>query len=183
MWMSGENTKKYPDLAYWLRTDLPKIPTTRPKVWKAFQKYAGYLASPMMWNGWGKSPSFLHWGFPPEIRPHFWDCEKDGGVVPEKPGSDILVQKYAIKWYGFTAPDGSVILVSSDLARGPLDHTIEPVLEGTVLHELIHWCRQQVGKDVYDESPPYAFEKEAYGHYVQRTWQSCMSVEKYIPKP
>jgi hypothetical protein len=49
------------------------------------------------------------------------------------------------------------------------------MLEATVLHELVHFCRLKTGKNVDDEEPPYAFEREAYGHPVERSWPSCFS--------
>lgn len=183
MFMSSDDARKYPDFAYWLREELPTIPTKKPKVWEAFQKQAGFLASWMSssWS-WGATPSFLRWGFRPEISARAWGCEDDGDPVPKSPGSDILIQKASIKRYGFTAPDGSIILVASDLARRADDPEIVKVLEATVLHELIHWCRWAAGEDVFDEGPPYDFEKEAYGHVVRRTWESCFSQEMYVVK-
>ena len=41
-------------------------------------------------------------------------------------------------------------------------------------------CRKPDGKCPF--APPYAFEKEAYGQEVLRTWQACASVQKYIVK-
>ena len=60
---------------------------------------------------------------------------------------------------------------------------VEKVLEATILHELVHWCRWAIGKDVFDEGPPYAFEKEAYGQVMERTWNICFDEEFYVVEP
>jgi hypothetical protein len=182
--MSDEHAKKYLGLAAWLRTDLPSIPTTKPKIWEAWKKHAGYYSDvgSHFWN----VPVFLTWGFPPTLKPITdYPCEKDGDPEPK---DGYFVQHYAVKAYGATAPDGSEIWIANDIAQGglnpndPYDIAVTHVLEVTVLHELIHWYRWSQGKDVFDENPTYAFEKEAYGHIVRRTWQTCASTEFYILK-
>ena len=184
MFMTSDDGKKYPDFLYWIREELPTIPTKKPKIWEAFRKYAGFLASmsSYLYLGGGSSPTFLRFGFGPTISVRVWDCADDGTPQPKSPGSDTLIQHRQLNRYGFTAPDGSLILIASDLARGVDDPDIGKVTEATVLHELIHWCRFKSGKDVFDEGPPYDFEKEAYGHVVRRTWEACYSPEMYIPK-
>lgn len=82
-----------------------------------------------------------------------------------------------LKWYGFTVPTRGrdEVHLATDLGGFPLMPHIKPVVEATLLHELIHYCRKATGGDVNDETAPYAFEKEAYGHVVVRTWNVCMS--------
>lgn len=183
MYLNDADKAKYPDFNAWLRDELPSIPSKRPKVWQAFRKHAGAYSWLTDYLPGSSGPLFLSWGFEPRIGGYNWECEKDGDPAPKSPGSDILIQRYEVKWYGFTSPKGSVILVADDLARGAMDPVIQPVLEATVLHELVHWTRLMSGQDVYDEGPPYEFEKEAYGHVVRRTWATCYSPEMYIPKP
>jgi Metallopeptidase toxin 3 len=181
--MSKDDVKKYKDLALWLQEVFPDLPRSRPKVWKAFVKHAG--------GWWHPYLSYVpKWGFAPTISPRTWACEKDGDPEPkewrDRSGEVVgnyFVQRYASKRLGFTAPDGSIILIASDLAQGAFYPEVEKVLEATILHELVHWCRFTIGKDVYDEGPPYAFEKEAYGQVRFRTWKVCFDEEFYIPEP
>ena len=53
------------------------------------------------------------------------------------------------------------------------------VLEATVLRELIHWNRKKAFLDVFDETPSYAFENEAYGKRILRTWKACYEQPYY----
>jgi Metallopeptidase toxin 3 len=191
MKMSDEDVKKYNDLALWLRDTFPDLPRRKPKVWKAFLKHAGGSWNPWT-TGWmlGRQPWVLTWGFPPTISPRTWKCEEDGEPEPkshrDRSGKVIakcFVQRYDSKRLGFTAPDGSIILIASDLARGAFYPETEKILEASILHELVHWCRFAIGKDVFDEDPPYAFEKEAYGHVIERTWKVCFDQEFYLVEP
>lgn len=102
-------------------------------------------------------------------------------IEPE-PKGNYFIQRYSSLRLGFTAPDGSIILIAEDLALGAGNPEMDKVLEATVLHELVHWCRFKIGQDVFDEGPPYDFEREAYGHKIRRTWDSCGSVEYYEVK-
>jgi Metallopeptidase toxin 3 len=197
MKMSDDDVKNYKDLALWLQ-EFPDLPRRKPKVWKAFVKHVGGW-----WNPWvggltlaNGTPWVLTWGFSPTISPRTptsspsWACKKDG--EPERKESrnrsgevigDYFVQRYDSKRLGYTAKDGSIILIASDLARGAFYPEVEKVLEATILHELVHWCRFAIGKDVSDEGPPYAFEKEAYGHVMERTWEVCFDEEFYVVEP
>lgn len=181
MYMESEDRRKYPDMALWLQNDLPQLPSKKPKVWKAFVKYAGGSWHPwlntMTWPY--SQPWVVTWGMGPKLGVRSWECKATGETV--KKGNSFF-KKYDQPRLGFTAPDGSLILIASDLAQGTYDPQIAPVLEATVLHELVHWCRLQIGKDVFDEEPPYAFEQEAYGKIMERTWEVCYSPEVYFVK-
>jgi hypothetical protein len=193
MFMSDDDVKNYGDFALWLQGTFPDLPRRKPQVWKAFVKHAGGW-----WNPWSNGlsmapfagPLILNWGFKPTISPRTWACEKDGEPEPKesrnRSGEVIghyFVQRYDSKRLGFTAPDGSIILIASDLAQGAFYPDVEKVLEATILHELVHWCRWAIGKDVFDEGPPYAFEKEAYGYVMERTWNICSDEEFYVVEP
>jgi len=182
MIMSDDDVKNYKDLALWLRDKFPDLPRRKPKVWKAFLKHCGGWWNPMVNTGlMGLSKPFvLMWGFPPTISPRTWECEEDGEPEPK---GNYFVQIYDSKRLGFTAPDGSIILIASDLAQGAFYPETEKVLEVTILHELVHWCRFEIGKNIFDEGPPYAFEKEAYGYVVERTWKVCFDQEFYVVEP
>jgi hypothetical protein len=200
MKMSDEDVKNYKDLALWLQDTFPDLPRRKPKVWKAFKKHAGVLWDPG--NGWtlaSAGPLVLNWGFPPTISPRAivtgdpksaWACVEDGEPEPkesrDRSGEVIgnyFVQRYDSKRLGYTSPDGSIILIASDLALGAFYPETEKVLEATILHELVHWCRFAIGKDGSLEDPPYAFEKEAYGHVIERTWKVCFDQEFYVVEP
>jgi hypothetical protein len=48
------------------------------------------------------------------------------------------------------------------------------VLEATILHEVVHWTHPKAQRDDYEkEDTPRAFEREAYGRVVVRTWKTC----------
>jgi hypothetical protein len=172
--MNKEDREKYSDLYYWLMYDLPGLPDSKPKVWEAFSRYTGkYAALGIMW------------GFTPWIKVdtgRMLECIDDGNPIPQKDGS--FLQKRHNPWYGYTVPTKGKeeIYVASDLARGAGSMQVTPILEATILHELVHWCRKVGGQDVYDEGPPYSFEKEAYGRPMYRTWESCMSIEYFKTK-
>jgi Metallopeptidase toxin 3 len=179
-WLGKEDREKYPDLYYWLTHELPQLPDKKPKVWSAFYRHAaGNLFEGMF------ARNSIVWAFPPLIRVESYQmmqCEDDGDPIPQKDGS--FVQKRKRGWYGYTVPTlgKQEIYVASDLAQGARAAEVGPILEATVLHELVHWCRKVSGKDVNDEGPPYDFEKEAYGKVMFRTWQSCMSIQYFETK-
>jgi hypothetical protein len=173
--LGKEDREKYPNFYYWLMHELPQLPDLKPEVWSAFYRHAGPLFA----------RNSIVWAFPPLIRVDSYRmmlCEDDGAPIPQKDGS--FVQKRMLKWYGYTVPTHgkAEIYVASDLAQGARAADVGPILEATVLHELVHWCRKASGKDVNDEGPPYKFEEEAYGRPQYRTWQSCMSIEYFETK-
>ena len=127
MKMSDDDVKKYKDLALWLQDTFPDLPRRKPKVWKAFLKHAGGWWNPWS-SGWmlgSGGPLILTWGFPPAISPRTWECNEDGEPEPKesrdrsgKVIGNYFVQRYDSKRLGFTAPDGSIILIASD-RKGP----------------------------------------------------------------
>jgi hypothetical protein len=163
--LDARDVAKYRDFGLWLLHELPQLPIRKEKVWRAFLRQAGdYAGTGIMALGG------------PLIRVEddiLMQCEDDGAPSTQADGS--VVQNQRLKHYGFTVPTRGVneIYIARDLAAGALSRQIQPVLEATVLHELVHWCRKVDGEDVYDENPPYAFEREAYGQVVRRTWPTC----------
>ena len=171
--LTSEDMEKYRDLYYWTIQQLPQLPYTKPKVWAAFTRQApryglsGFIAYP-----------FFYWGYPPLLSVNSTDmmkCVDTGDPEPQPDGS--FIQKRKNPWYGFTNPSArDEIIVASDLARDAgLPTDAGKVFEATILHELVHFCRKKAGMNVNDEGPPYAFEREAYGREVTRTWESCYS--------
>lgn len=111
--------------------------------------------------------------------------DENGKKVEEKIGDNLYVQRRVLPWYGYTVPKYGVdeIYIAEDLVRNAgNDPERDLVLEVTMLHELIHWNRKKVFLDVYDEKPSYAFEQEAYGEHVVRTWKSCYEQPYYKTK-
>ena len=170
--LDARDVAKYRDFGLWLLHELPQLPIRKEKVWRAFQRQAGDYA------GTGIMPLGG-----PSIRVDddiLMLCSDDGPPSTQPDGS--VIQNQLLRRYGFTVPTRGVneIYIARDLALGALSRQVQPVLEATVLHELVHWCRKVDGEDVYDENPPYDFEREAYGQVVIRTWPSC--APKRIPK-
>jgi hypothetical protein len=185
MKMTDEDIDNYPNLYRWLEFDFPGLPQRNPKVWNAFKRYAPnfYLN---VWNS--EDYWFLKSGFPPTLQVDdtglMDKCEKDGEPELQEDGS--YIQKYQRPWYGFTVPNpkSNIISIATDLAAGAgFSAEVERVLEGTVLHELIHWCKLKAGHKDYDkEDAPHAFEIEAYGARLLRTWEACFSEEYFKVK-
>ncbi|MBR0801872.1 hypothetical protein JQ615_41835 [Bradyrhizobium jicamae] len=186
--MSGDDIRKYSDLWNWLRWEFPALPRRKPKVWEAFTRYArpsiylGPLFPPSDVDGYPSFASilypFLLPGWPPTIEVNSTDmmkCEEDGKEQLQKDGS--YVQNHVVRWYGFTVPryGANKILIASDIAQSTFGPESQ-VLEATILHELVHWTRlKALVADYDDEGPPRAFENDAYGKFVVRTWNTCYS--------
>jgi hypothetical protein len=156
--MTDKEVKKYHGFYLWLRYDLLTVPDTKPKVWSAFKHYA--LDDGDMPN------SFMDWGTSPLIQADDMDmmkCETAGDPIVRPDGS--TVQQYTMNWYGFTVPTKGkeLIYLEPGLMSDADSAMAREMLEVTVLHELVHWCRKVRGKDVFDEDPCYAFERDAYG--------------------
>ena len=116
----------------------------------------------------------LLYGTPPRVAVDFdfFRCEDSGD--PRELGNGTVVQDRTMKM-GFTPPSLKLrtIYVAPDIAMNADDVNGALVAEATVLHECVHWCRMLDGKDVWSETEPYAFEKEAYGKVVGRAYEMC----------
>jgi hypothetical protein len=157
-----EDAKRFPELAALLR-QLPFIITRKPKVLAAFRRYAGDGAD-----------LALLFGQLPRVRVDFdyFQCEDDG--APQYRGNGLLMQARTMKM-GFTPPSPKVgeIYVASDIAMNADNAAGALTAEATLLHECVHWCRMMDDKAVWSENEPYAFETEAYGRVIGRTYQMC----------
>jgi Metallopeptidase toxin 3 len=191
MMMKSEDTKKYPHLFWWLYYDLWMLQTKKPKVYEAYIKYSPPLATAYFSPpGWG--PDGLTFGTWPWIKVEnsmMVQCmdlvDENGKNIEEKIGDNLYVQRRVLPWYGYTVPKYGVdeIYIAEDLVTNAgNDSERDIVLEATVLHELIHWNRKKAFLDVYDETAPYAFEQEAYGKRIFRTWKSCYEQPYYKTK-
>jgi hypothetical protein len=174
MYMTSEDEKNYHALCLWLRDVLSDLPQRKPKVYAAFRNHC----PPRPWwqRGGLDVLNGLRWGFRPYVKvasSNWMGCEDVGAPEPQKDGT--FVQRRQIKWYGLT---GQYIHLAPDLVmQAGSNPETDLVLEATMLHELIHWNMREAGEDV-DEAPSEAFEIEAYGKRIFRTWNICIpSVE------
>jgi Metallopeptidase toxin 3 len=169
MRMNTEDQERYPWLAWYLQRRLPSLPSLKPKVYEIWQKYVVRVPpGASLLEDYGT----LTWGWSPRVKVNLdWTCSDDGPMTPR-----ILHE------FGKTppSPEADLIVIAEDLASLP-NTPNEVVLEVTLLHEMIHWNRLMVGRDdVYDENGPngpYAFEREAYGGVIRRTWNYCVPYE------
>ena len=173
MIITDDDARKYPDLRAYLLYSLSQLPQSKPAVYKALRKYTAF------------EPAIaIMWGTTPWLSPEDSQMTQCVDVGEEKIGDNLYVMRRTIPWYGFTVPNRSSdkILIAADLASlgGTKD---EIVLEATILHEVVHWTWLKAGRDDYDkEDAPRAFEREAYGKVVLRTWKSCFEQEYYKVK-
>jgi Metallopeptidase toxin 3 len=160
--ISAEDSIKYPYLAAVIKTLFFTV-AKRPKLKAALERYAG-------------DPYALAILYPqgPRVRvdADFFLCLDDD--APERQPDGSRIQKYTMK-YGFTVPStkSNEIYVAPDLARNAGAATGRELLEATLLHECVHWYRMIDDKDVYSEVETYAFEKEAYGRIMGRSYEIC----------
>jgi hypothetical protein len=178
MIMSDADMDTYPNLWRWVEHELPALPKRKPKVWKAFTRHAGRETR--------YDHTFLKPGFPPTLAVddyEFLYCKEDGEPELQKDG--YYIQRFHIERLAVTIPnfDADLIVLARDVAEASgFGADRQHVVEATVLHELVHWCRMKAGEDVNDEGPPYAFERDAYGAVAERTWTPCFSEEYFKVK-
>ena len=134
--MNSSDSHDCPDLFWYLFLEFPALPSKKPKVWEAFKRYAH--PPPFL-------PDFMAYGAPPLVRPEkgFLACENDGDPKQQADGS--YIQRRTIKWYGLTPIGKGYILIASDLCQMAGLPAGGDILEATLLHELIHYCRQMRG--------------------------------------
>jgi Metallopeptidase toxin 3 len=160
--ISAEDSKTYPDLAAVVKNLFITV-AKKPKLKAALERYAG-------------DPYALAILYPqgPRVRvdADFFPCEPDGD--PERQPDGSRIQKYRMK-DGFTppSPKANEIYIAPDIAQNAGSTTGRLMLEATLLHECVHWCRMIDGKDGFSEVEPYAFEKEAYGRVMARSYEVC----------
>ena len=134
----------YPKLSAFVYGDLSKVPTSKPRVWRAFRK----------WSELGFS----------EALTALTTCSK--------PYIDVKVMPGVFgRFRGSTDPH--TILVSEHWAkRFESDHAkpaAKLLMEATILHEMVHWGDWKDGVD-QDPEEGNEFEKEAYGKVIGRYW-------------
>ena len=163
--IGAKDAAEFPELAAIVRNLAIRV-ARKPRVLAAFRRYAGDGAD-----------LALFFGQLPRVRidPDFFRCEDDGDPQVQRDGS--VVQRRRMK-LGFTPPSPKVgeIYVAPDVAMNADSAEGALLTEATLLHECVHWCRMMDDKDVWSEDEPYAFEKEAYGGIMGRSYQMCFSL-------
>jgi len=180
--MRPEDIEMYPNFHKWLRDFCHSVRYKRPKVYAAYWRQVLDALN----GNWSLDIDGLVWGSFPIIIPDKDLSECTIEAIPT--GNGLSVYKYVQKWYGFTVPNrhSNKILVATDLAIMVGNPDVDLVLECTLLHELIHWYRVKAGKTkegAAEEVQSEAFEMEAYGKLIKRTWNGCHDDFDGNPKP
>ncbi len=148
MIVSQRLVRMYPGVALWICDNLPKV-RNKPKVFKAFQRYAKL-------NERVAERSLKH-GPPPEID-YRRIVGASGEFLPSKWANTVFVSEAICERFTNSESD----------ARDPRMHRL---LEATLLHEIVHWGDWLEDKE---HEPGIeqgaAFEKEAYGAVTERYW-------------
>ena len=183
--MNDEDIKKYPDLYHYLKGHFPSLPKRKPKIFKVWLDVAVDGRANETGVGDDSFPRYVfEWGQGPNVSVNTYMMPTTCIPVTNPPTiqpDGSFIREQVIPWYGFTVPTKGKdeIYVAEDLAKGAMSQQINHVLEVTVLHELIHWCQREIGRDVYSEEAPYRFEKLAYGKTTLRSWAACKSLKYY----
>ena len=137
--------KAYPEISSWICGNLPKV-KTNTKVFRAFQKYAGFDEKIA-------ERAILH-GNPPNIE--YRNMPADNGQYdPKYPGIVFISMKICDMFKEYNTDQRMHILV-----------------ESTLLHEMVHWGNA-LAKYVPPQEQGKAFEKEAYGKDIRCFWSGC----------
>ncbi len=143
MIVSQSLVKPYPQIAIWICDNIPKV-RNKPKVFKAFQKYAGFkeeVAERALKHGNPPTISFTH--------------------MPGSNGRFLTEQPNTVFW----ATAICERFKNSEAIRS--DNRMHLLIESTILHEMVHWGDWMDG-ELQAGEPGAAFEKEAYGEDI---WQ------------
>lgn len=134
----------YPKIAEWIEANLPKV-RKNPKVFKAFQKYAGFDEEIAERAIKGGNPPIIEWR----------RLDSANGEFRNKyPGSVFIAQVICRRF-------------ADDFA----DKRMHLLVESTLLHEIVHWGFYNKDRDAREpQELGKAFEKEAYGLDVGRYW-------------
>ena len=146
MIVSSGLVKRYPALAVWICDNLPGV-KKKPKVFKAFQKYAELDEK--------VAERALRHGNPPQIEFRYMPTANGEFIGKKYPGTVFIAMDICERFQASRAD-----------AEDPRMHLL---VEATLLHEIVHWGDWQDGKVTAFEAGK-AFEKEAYGRDVRRYW-------------
>lgn len=146
MIVSSSLVKTYPHLAQWICSTLPGA-RQKPKVYKAFQKYAELSQT--------QAEAAVKHGSPPEVDFRYMPSANGEFIGNKYPGTVFISKDICDR---FQQSDAD--------AKDPRMHLL---VEATLLHEIVHWGQWAAGK-VSSFEAGKAFEREAYGKDVRRYW-------------
>lgn len=146
MIVSAGLVKEYSRLAMWICDNLPKV-KEKPKVFKAFQKYARL-------NEKIAVRAITH-GNEPVVEFRYMPTANGEFIGNKYPDTVFIAKAICDKFQG-----------SESDAKDPRMHLL---VESTLLHEMVHWGDWSDGKGSPGELGK-VFENEAYGKDVRRYW-------------
>jgi hypothetical protein len=147
MMVSQSMVKAYPEISLWICNNLPKV-RGKPKVFKAFQKYARLNET--------VSERAIKHGTPPTINWRRLPAD-NGEFNPKHPTYVFISQTICEKFRDANAAGRS----------GMAD-----LIESTILHEMVHWGNSLDGKLGTHTEMGKAFEIEAYGKDIRAPWST-----------
>ncbi len=145
MIISPSLAKEYPQISIWICDNLPKV-RDKPKIFKAFQKYARM-------NEKVAERAIKH-GTPPNIDWRYMPAD-NGAFLKKYPTSVFISQTICEKFRDANSTDRS---------------GMSTLIESTILHEMVHWGNSLDGKEDSHSEMGKAFEKEAYGKDIRAPW-------------
>jgi hypothetical protein len=146
MIVSSGFVKAYPRVAVWICDNLPVV-RQNPKVFKAFQKYAGLTER--------VAERAIKHGNPPEIEFRHMPTS-NGEFNGKKYPNTVFLSKDICDRFQQSEAD----------AKDPRMHLL---VEATLLHEFVHWGKS-VAAEIETFEAGKAFEREAYGKDIRRYW-------------
>jgi hypothetical protein len=148
MIVSSSLVKAFPDISIWICDNLPKV-REKPKIYKAFQKYARL-------NEKVTERAIKH-GTPPNIDWRYMPA--DNGQYDAKYPTYVFISKTICEKFrdaSSTERSGMSILI-----------------ESTILHEMVHWGNSLDGQPNSHAEMGKAFEIEAYGKDIRAPWSKA----------
>lgn len=145
MIISPSLVKTYPEIAIWICDNLPKV-REKPKVFKAFQKYARLDEKVSERAIKHSTPPTIDWRYLPTAN----------GEYNKKYPTYVFISKTICEKYrdaNATERAGMYTLI-----------------ESSILHEMVHWGNSLDGKPDTHAEMGKAFEIEAYGKDIRAPW-------------
>lgn len=167
--MATLKTAGYPKTLEFFKEKLSLIPTDKPKVFEEFQKHSTFSGQ--------KARDVLTSGFIPPFRVR--NISQTYGFTPPV-GDGVLLSRTFIRELEVLLDDDTVTGVYNYYEvrrKGRL------MLEGTILHELVHWCRKYnygyLPDRKQEEAEAQRFEQHAYGFVLT---VEGLGLAQYMPE-
>lgn len=145
MIVSQSLVKAYPQISIWICDNLPKV-RDKPKIFKAFQKYARLDEK--------VAERAIKHGTPPNIDWRYMPAD-NGNFDKKYPTYVFISQEICKRFRDADATDRSGMAT---------------LIESTILHEMVHWGDSLDGKKDSHSEMGKAFEIEAYGKDIRAPW-------------